>query len=195
MLADAEAAQLETERLAIERAKAGDRALLEPLLASHAETLFSSVLMPRLGDRALAEDILKDTLVSAIEKIGGFQWQGRSLFFWLRQIALNKLIDHHRRRSRAQRLADALEAEVEAQAAAESADDALIAEEDRRGAMKQIDSAMASLPSRYAQAIRMRLMEEKSRQECADALGVNVGNFDVILFRAVRAFRKAYGER
>jgi RNA polymerase sigma-70 factor (ECF subfamily) len=195
VIADAEAAQLEEERLAIERAKAGDRALLEPLLAAHAEALFSSVLMPRLGDRALAEDILKDTLVTAIEKIGGFNWQGRSLFFWLRQIALNKLCDHHRRRARGQRLVDALEAEAAASPAPDGADDSLIAEQDRRAAMSQIETAMAALPARYAQAIRLRLVEERSRQECAEALGVQVGNFDVILFRAVRAFRKAYGDR
>ncbi len=165
------------------------------MLARHAEALFSSVLMPRVGDRALAEDLLKDALVSAIEKIGTFQWQGRSLFFWLRQIALNKLTDHHRRRGRTQRLVDSLLVEAEAQPPALAADDALIAEEERRRAMTRIETEMADLPPRYAQAIRMRLIDEKTRQECAEALGVQVGNFDVILFRAVRAFRKAYGER
>jgi len=29
---------------------------------------------------------------------------------------------------------------------------------------------------------------------CASELGVTVETFDVLLFRAVRAFRKAYGE-
>ena len=61
--------------------------------------------------------------------------------------------------------------------------------------MQRIESAMAELAPRYAQAIRLRLIEEKTRQECAEELQVAVGNFDVILFRAVRAFRKAYGER
>ena len=38
------------------------------------------------------------------------------------------------------------------------------------------------------------LADERPRLECAAALGVEVGNFDVILFRALRAFRKEYGE-
>ncbi|MSP62748.1 MAG: RNA polymerase sigma factor [Myxococcales bacterium] len=165
------------------------------MLAAHAEPLFSSVIMPRLGDRALAEDLLRDTFVTAIEKIRGFTWQGRSLFFWLRQIALRKVIDVHRARGRSRRMLEALAGEIAAQAAGGTADDALIAEEDRRRAMARIEAAMAALPERYARAIRLRLIEERARDACAETMGVEVGNFDVILFRAVRAFRAAYGER
>ena len=196
MIAEAEATRLERERLAIERARAGDPSALEPVLAAHAEALFSSVILPRLGDRALAEDILRDTFVTAIEKIDSFTWQGRSIFFWLRRIALHRVIDAHRQRGRSRALVEALAVEVEADGAAEAAaDEALIAEQDRRRALARIEAAMATLPERYARAIRLRLVEERPRAECAEALGVEVGNFDVILFRAVRAFRKAYGER
>ena len=188
------AARLETERAAIERAQAGDSSALEPLLALHSQALFSSVLLPRVGDRAEAEDILKDTLVTAIEKIGSFEWQGRSFFFWLRRIALHKLIDAHRRRGRADRLVEALTVESNAEAPAGSADDALIADEDRRRAQQRIERAMERLPERYERALRLRLVEDRSREACAQALGVTLGNFDVILFRAVRAFRTAYGE-
>ena len=38
-------------------------------------------------------------------------------------------------------------------------------------------------------------LEFGALEACAAALGVTMGNFDVILFRAVRAFRKAYGDR
>ena len=193
MDADAKAQDLEDERRAIERARAGDPRALEPVLARHGEPLFSSVILPRVGDRALAEDILKDTFVTAIEKLDCFQWQGRSMFFWLRQIAANKVIDLHRRRARTQRLTVALGGEAEAAAPSEAADDALIVEQERRRARARIDVALASLPERYATAIRLRLVEERPREACAEALGVTVGNFDVILFRAVRSFRKSYG--
>jgi len=193
VIARNEAAHLEEERRAVERAQAGDSTALEPVLAGHAEALFSSVILPRLPERATAEDILKDTFVTAIERIEAFRFQDRSIFFWLRQIALNKVIDHHRRRGRAQRLVDALGVEAEMGPPSERADDALIAAEDRRRAGARIEEVMAELPERYAHAIRLRLVEERAREECAAALGVTVGNFDVILFRAVRAFRKAWG--
>jgi RNA polymerase sigma factor (sigma-70 family) len=192
--AAARSIDVDDERLAVERAQRGDPSALEPLLARHAEALFSSVLLPRVGDRALAEDLLKDTCVTAIEKIGAFRWQGRSLFFWLRQIALNKLIDHHRRNGRSRRLVNQLASEVEAAAPAPGADALLIAAEDGERARARIEQAMATLSERYALAIRLRIIEERAREACAQAMDVTVGNFDVILFRAVRAFRKAYGD-
>ena len=69
----------------------------------------------------------------------------------------------------------------------------LSAEEERRIAHERIEKALAALHPRYAQAIRLRLGEERPRAECAELLAVSVETFDVLLFRAVRAFRKAYG--
>ena len=34
--------------------------------------------------------------LSTSERIGSFAWQGRSIYHWLRQVALNKTIDYHR---------------------------------------------------------------------------------------------------
>ncbi len=70
----------------------------------------------------------------------------------------------------------------------------LSAEEERRIAGERIAQTLATLHPRYAETIRLRLCEERPRADCAAALGVSVETFDVLLFRAVRAFRKAYGE-
>jgi RNA polymerase sigma-70 factor (ECF subfamily) len=183
---------LQRERRAIERAQAGELGALEPILAGHAEALLALIL-GRLGDRALAEDLLKDTFVTALEKIGGFVWQDRSMYHWLRQIALHKVIDHHRAVGRRKRLCQALRAEVQ-ESEEPAAATLLSAEQERRVAQQRIEGTLAGLHGRYAQAIRLRLCEERSRAECAQALGVSVETFDVLLLRAVRAFRKAYGE-
>jgi RNA polymerase sigma-70 factor (ECF subfamily) len=194
--AQAQAAELDRERAAIERAQAGDPRALEPVLAAHAEALYATVIVPRLGDRALAEDVLRDTFVTAIEKIGAYEFRERSVYFWLRRIALHRLIDVCRRQGRARRAIAALEAEAaEAAVVLPGADEALIAEEDRRRATARIEAALERLPERYARAIRLRLVEERTREASAAALAVSVGNFDVILFRAVRAFRRIYGDR
>jgi RNA polymerase sigma-70 factor (ECF subfamily) len=194
VIADAAANELDEERRAVARAQAGDLRALERVLARHAEPLFAQVVLPRLGNRAVAEELVEETFVTAIEKIGGFAWQGRSIFFWLRQIALHKLIDHHRQRGRAARLVEALEAEAREEPEP-GADERLIAEEDRRRALARIDAALARLPERAAQAIRLRLVEERSREACAAELGVAVAHFDVILHRALKSFRDEFGDR
>lgn len=183
--------QLLRERRAIERAQQGDLTALEPVLAQHVESLFA-LLLGRTGDRTVAEDLLKDTLVMAMERIHAFRWQGRSIYHWLRQIALHKLIDHHRAAGR-RRLVQALRAELETEEVP-SPVHALSAEEERCRARQRIEQTLAAIHPRYAQAIRLRLCEGRPRAECAMALGTTVETFDVVLLRAVRAFRKHYGD-
>ena len=74
------------------------------------------------------------------------------------------------------------------------ADAALIAAEERRENRARVTQTLEALNPRYAKALRMRLLEERSRQECAEDLGVSVPTFDVVFHRAVRAFRKKWLE-
>ena len=75
------------------------------------------------------------------------------------------------------------------------ADAMLIADQERRAHRERIEVAMELLAERYRLAIELRLIQELSREECAKRLNVTIGTFDVLLFRAVRAFRKQFGER
>ena len=185
-------ALLQREKRAVEKAQAGDLAALEPILGSHAEALFMGIL-GRVGDRAQAEDILKDTFVTALERISTYTFQQRSIYHWLRQIAWNKVIDFHRAQGRRKRLCQALKAELTESEEA-TAPLLLSAAEERVIAQRRIEDVLAGIHARYAMVIRLRLCEEKPRAVCAAALGVSVETFDVLLLRAVRAFRKAYGE-
>ncbi|HEY4056073.1 MAG TPA: sigma-70 family RNA polymerase sigma factor [Kofleriaceae bacterium] len=114
----------------------------------------------------------------------------------MRQIAINKVFDVHRQSKRSRRLADAMVHEVRAETDPEShADAQLMADQERRAHRERIDEAMTQLADRYRTAIELRLVQEMSREECASKLGITIGTFDVLLFRAVRAFRKQFGDR
>jgi RNA polymerase sigma-70 factor (ECF subfamily) len=190
----AEAQRLEEERRLIEKAQSGDRDALRPLFERYADPLYGAVILPRLGDAATAEDVLRDTFLTAMEKIGTFRWQGRSVYVWLRQIAVNKVTDVHRRARRAGRVMSALAEETPQETApTEIADELLIAEQERRRNAEKIGVAMETLSVRYREAIQLRLVDELPREECARRMSITLGNFDVVLFRAVRAFRKAFG--
>src|SRR5690242_21678023 len=123
---------------------------MRPILERYAQPLYATVILPRTGDAATAEDVLRDTMMTAVEKINRFAWQGKSIYPWLRQIAINKVYDVHRLSKRTRRLADALAHENPEEDAQEAGPDlALIANQERRLARARIDETLAALPERY----------------------------------------------
>jgi len=192
----ATAVELEQEQKLVEEAQQGNLDAMRPILERYAAPLYGTVILPRLGDSASAEEVLRDTLATAVEKIRRFTWQGKSIYPWLRQIAINKVYDVHRQAKRSRRLADAMIHEVPVESDPTThADAQLMADEERRAHRDRIDDAMGQLQERYRTAIELRLIQELPREECAKRLGVTIGTFDVLLFRAVRAFRKQFGVR
>jgi len=185
------------EKALVEAAQAGDVEAIRMLLDRVSRPLYSAVILPRVGIAADAEDILRETLLRAIDRLHTFHWTGAGFFPWLRQIAIHQVIDHVRRVQRRTRL----EERFERQAADvmplhhAGAEEALIDQQERALSLKTMSVAMDALNDRYRTAITLRLLEERSREECAEALGVTLGNFDVILHRALAALRKAYGVR
>jgi len=52
-----------------------------------------------------------------------------------------------------------------------------------------VDEVLARLSARYRRAIELRMLEDLPRVECARQMETTIGNFDVLLLRALRAFR------
>jgi RNA polymerase sigma factor (sigma-70 family) len=193
---DQQRLELEEEQRQVEEAQHGNLDAMRPILERYAPPLYGTVILPRLGDTASAEEVLRDTLATAVEKINRFTWQGKSIYPWLRQIAINKVYDVHRQSKRSRKLADAMVHEVAVETDPDThADAQLIADQERRTHRDRIEMTMGELQERYRLAIELRLIQELSREECARRLDVTIGTFDVLLFRAVRAFRKAFGDR
>ena len=183
------------ERALVEAAQRGDGASLRTLIERFARPLYSAVILPRVGNAADADEVLRDTLSRAVERLESFRWTGSGFYPWLRQIAINWVIDRARTRQRRGKLEQKLESHTNTVAPMHhaGADEALIERQERDVARAQLESALATLNERYRRAVELRVLEERSREECAEAMGVTVGNFDVILHRALAALRKAYG--
>ena len=58
-------------------------------------------------------------------------------------------------------------------------------------ARDRVERHLSRINPRYALAIRLRVLEERSREEAARELDVSVSTFDVVLHRAMAALRKA----
>lgn len=184
--------ELHVEQAVVARLKQGDRAAAGQLYAWYGERLYRQAILPRLPVPELAEDVLKDTFRLALEKIEGWEGADRSIFFWLRRIAINRAMDVHRARSRQTRLQDEdrIEATIERTMGQPppAPDRAPEVAETR----DQVDRALGLLNPRYAQALQLRLLDDLDRDECAQRMEVTVGNFDVIFHRACKAFRKVW---
>ena len=183
-------APLEEERTVVSRIQNGDHQAFEQLYRWYADLLFRQVIWPRLPIRELAEDCLRETLHTTLEKIDQFQNHDRSIFFWMRRISINKAHDLYRRHQRQTALAEKLEQDPtqEMGSAPPRPDRGLEVEDTRR----MVETSLSRLNPRYARALRLRLIEERTRAECAEAFGISAATFDVLLYRASKAFRKEY---
>ncbi|MBM4360674.1 MAG: RNA polymerase sigma factor [Deltaproteobacteria bacterium] len=179
-----------------DRARAGDRQALATILRKYGPALYRSVLLPRLGSEAIAQDALADTYVRVVERFAQFEWRGCGVYPWLRVVAMRIALDMLRSRRRETlfdphdltRAVDQAERELD-----EGLDAQLCEQRDRDSAKAKLEAALGSINARYAQAIRLRVLEERSREEAAASLGVTVATLDVVLHRALKALKKALG--
>jgi len=182
---------LEEERELVAKAQAGDKAAVGELLRRYGPTLFRSVLLPRLGSEAAAKDALSETYAKVVERIGQFTWQNVGFYPWLRTVALRVALDQLRGRKRLVLWeAEDLVREVDATSQQTPVDQHLFERRDREAARTKVAAALAAINPRYAEAIRLRILEERPREEVAAAMKVSPATFDVLLHRAVAALKK-----
>lgn len=187
---------LEEERKMVLALQQGNRQAASWLYETFSDTLFRKVILSRLPYLDQAEDVLCETFRIAFEKIATYTVLDRSIFFWLRRIAINLVVDTYRKQVRKKELAERILARdaVDMVMASQSttADDVLSRTEEEQDTKTMVHKSLERLNPRYAKALRMRLLEDKTREECAEEFGISVGNFDVLFHRASKAFRDNY---
>jgi RNA polymerase sigma factor (sigma-70 family) len=181
---------LDEERRCLAALRRGDRAAFQRLYQVMAPPLYGRILLPRLGDPVAAEEALADTFARAVERLDGYQDRGGSIWSWLVTIAIHRALDLHRERARVGRALAGFHALVTPLLGeADAPNDEALDHEKLRAA---VAAALARLNPRYRRALELRFFEERERDDCAACLEVKVGTFDVLLLRALRAFRAAW---
>jgi RNA polymerase sigma factor (sigma-70 family) len=187
-------AWLEEERRYLRDLRRGDRAAFTRLYGAFARPLYARVLLPRLGEPQAAEDVLAETFRTMLEKLDQYDDRGGSIWSWLATIAANKARDLEReraRRGKALRGFAALSAPLFEGQAPGPADDAQAAVDGAR-LQAAVAGVMDEINPRYRRALTLRFIEDRPRVECAALLEVKVATFDVLLLRALRAFRERW---
>lgn len=184
---------LKEERTLLRKAREGDRDAVAALYRAFAPRLYARVLMPRLGNPQAAEDALSETFRVALERLEQYDDRGTSLYFWLSRIAINKATDMHRVKSRTRRALTSFEDLLAPLRPSAPRPEKQLVEAERDAVLKDTVSAVLErINPRYARAITLRFLEDRSREDCAARMEVKLGTFDVVLLRALRAFRREW---
>jgi RNA polymerase sigma-70 factor (ECF subfamily) len=184
---------LEEERRCLRQLRAGNRAAFAPLYNAFSGPLYSRVLLPRLGDPRAAEDALAETFRIVLERLSEWHDQGVSIWFWLARIATNQAMDAHRAAARSERaLAGYQRLLAPLLGEASAPPDEQEQREEEARVQAAVASTLGRIHPRYRDVLRRRFLLGHGREQCAQELGLRLGTFDVVLLRALRAFRREW---
>lgn len=142
---------------------------------------FLSFLQRRLGDRALAEDVLQEAFVRGLHKLETLETD-ESATAWFYRILRNAVIDHHRRRATGQKKLEAFAVELEQSVEPVG--------EVRGAVCRCIGELAATLKPEYAEALRRVEVDGVPVKDYAVEAGITGNNAAVRVFRAREALRK-----
>ncbi|HEX6883102.1 MAG TPA: RNA polymerase sigma factor [Planctomycetota bacterium] len=171
----------------------GEREAAEGFFRRHLGALYEFVHYRVGGNRALAEDLVQDTFLTAIERLAAFDGRS-SLHTWLCGIARNK-IRAHRRRLKPALIEDVLaEADPEIEAILMAIDREPLPEAalEREETRELVGATLSSLPPDYRDALVQKYVEELSTAEIAARAGKNEKAAESTLTRARAAFGRVF---
>ncbi len=147
------------------------------LVENHRE--FLRFVERRVGNRAVAEEILQDAFVRSLTRGDEIR---ESVVGWFYRVLRNAVIDHQRRKATADRRLEEFAAELETGGEG--------GEELERIACACVARLADTLKPEYADALRRIEVEHVAVKDYAEATGISASNAGVRIFRAREALRK-----
>ncbi|MFH1709002.1 MAG: sigma-70 family RNA polymerase sigma factor [Planctomycetota bacterium] len=170
------------DRALIRRLRAGDREALGDLINSYQKRVLS-VAYKMTGDWHTAQDIAQEVFVTLVEKIDSFDME-RAFFSWIYRVAINRCIDHLRRRQREQ----AYLAVPDAPRAEMTSEDLLIKAEMRR----RVHTLLGRLPVAYRTVLVLRDIEGLDTERIAEIIDSVPATTRWRIFQARKLFRELW---
>jgi RNA polymerase sigma-70 factor (ECF subfamily) len=156
----------------------GDERAFRTLYQRHTPYLYQFALRTLGGDEQEAEDVVQETWIRGVERLGTFRWDA-GLRTWLVAIALNVCRGLFRRKDAGWlELAD----ETMEGRTAVSPDTKI-----------DLEQALAQLPAGYRTVVLLHDLEGYRHEEIARELGTTVGTSKSQLFHGRRALRRLLG--
>ena len=172
---------LNRDRLLVEAWQAGDASAFDDLYSMYFDRL-RSFCQRKVGDPSEAEELAQEAFAKALQALPRFAGE-RRFYPWVTVIASRLCVDHHRRRSRVQPVAEIDLDPIEDDVHERMAFNADVA---------TLDRALGRLGPRHREVLAMREQEGLSYQQIADRLAVPQSTIETLLFRARRALRREF---
>jgi RNA polymerase sigma factor (sigma-70 family) len=156
----------------VSRYKDGNEKAFEILLHRHKSRVFTAIYLI-VKDRYIAEDLLQETFIKAINTIRGGRYNEEGKFLpWISRIAHNLAIDHFRKEKRYPEiiLEDGSPLLNSMQFAEESIEDKQI----MKDTAQRLRELIKELPEEQKQVLIMRHYLKMSFQEIAERTGVSI---------------------
>lgn len=164
----------------VRRARAGDRAAFDRLVALHLPQVWATVWRV-LRHREDTEDVVQEVFVTAHRAILDFRGDSK-LSTWLHRIAVTRALNHvDRAEEKLKRASDPIE--VEAMDGPVSAATPLAALEAKE-LMQRLADCLKRLPAAWRAVLALREAEENSYERIAETLRVEIGTVRSRLARA-----------
>ena len=172
----------------VDRAKTGDRAATEELVAQLRPRVFRYVLA-RVLDPHLADDVTQEVTVTMLTALPRHVDRGVPFTAWVFGIAGNKVSEARRVASRRHETAESVIPDGRSDVALEPETAVL-----RMETSEYVARLLAQLPDNQAEIVRLRVAAGLSADETAAVLGMTAGAVRVAQHRALARLRDLVGE-
>lgn len=166
----------------IKRAKGYDPEALDELYSRYADVVFRYIYY-RVGDRQVAEDLVGDVFVRAMEALPAYQDVGSPFEAWLYRIAHARVVDYYRR----QKVRQTAVLDEQVIADGRSDPDRLLAQSDDVG---RVWAALSQLTDEQQQVVSLRFIAGYSTAEVAKVVGKTEGAVRALQHRALASLRR-----
>ena len=178
----------------VARLRQGNTAALEQLYLRYVDRLYSLVFHQVGRSKHVAEDIVQETFLAALNSAGKFRGQS-SVYTWLCSIAYHKIADFHRRQGREAKRGkqplsiDAMD--IERIRDSELTAPSMVESEETRQVVEQ---ALLRLPLHYRQVLIFKYVEEMPVLEISQVMHRSSKSVEGLLTRAKESLQASLNE-
>jgi RNA polymerase sigma-70 factor (ECF subfamily) len=173
----------------VEKLRSGDSAAMEEFYNLYRNRLYSLVLQQVDRDEAVAEDLVQEVFLAALNSLDKFRGDSQ-LYTWLRSIALHKINDFYRRQTREPKPQKS-PPDFNAFELEQIGDDgqAILTTMESEEIRQSVHQALASLPQDYQEVLVLKYLKDMPVLAISQVMGRSPKSVEGLLSRARKAMR------